>query len=105
MKSESLTLTVTPLAPPQHGLRLVGELDMATVTQLKAALETVSQNGPVTVDLAGLTFIDSTGLHAFMEFARSQNGNGPLVLASPSATAKRALEIAGLEGHPGVEFS
>ena len=45
---------------------------MATVTQLKAALETVSQNGPVTVDLSGLTFIDSTGLHAIMGFARSQ---------------------------------
>ena len=99
------SLTITPLVAPQHGFRLIGELDMATVTQLKAALETVSQNGPVTIDLAGLTFIDSTGLHAFMEFARSQNGNGPLVLASPSATAKRALEIAGLEGHPGVAFS
>ena len=96
---------VTPLVPPQHGLRLIGELDLGTVTQLKAALETVSQNGPVTVDLAGLTFIDSTGLHAIMEFARSQNGSGPLILASPSATAKRALEIAGLVGHPGVQIS
>jgi anti-anti-sigma factor len=105
MESESLTLTVTPLAPPQHGLRLIGELDMATVNQFKAALETVSQNGPVTVDLSGLTFIDSTGLHAMMGFARSQNGSGPLILARPSATAKRALEIAGLEGHPGVEIS
>ena len=98
-------LTVTPLVAPQHGLRLIGELDMATVTQLKAALETVSRNGPVTLDLAQLTFIDSTGLHAIMEFARSQNGSGPLILASPSATAKRAIEIAGLEGHPGVEIS
>ena len=105
MESESLTLTVTPLAPPQHGLRLIGELDMATVNQFKAALETVSQNGPVTVDLSGSTFIDSTGLHAMMGFARSQNGSGPLILARPSATAKRALEIAGLEGHPGVEIS
>ena len=93
---------VTPLVPPQHGLRLIGELDLATVTELKAALESVSRSDPVTLDLAQLTFIDSTGLHAIMEFARSQNGSGPLILASPSATAKRALEIAGLEGHPGV---
>jgi anti-anti-sigma factor len=96
---------VTPLVPPQHGLRLIGELDLATVTELKAALETVSRSDPVTLDLAQLTFIDSTGLHAIMEFARSQNGSGPLILASPSATAKRALEIAGLEGHPGLEIS
>ena len=96
---------VTPLAPPQHGLRLIGELDLGTVTELKAALESVTRSDPVTLDLAQLTFIDSTGLHAIMEFARSQNGSGPLILASPSATAKRALEIAGLEGHPGVQIS
>ena len=99
------SLTLTPLASPQHGLRLIGELDLATVTELRAALETVSRSDPVTLDLAQLTFIDSTGLHAIMEFARSQNGSGPLILASPSATAKRALEIAGLEGHPGLEIS
>lgn len=98
-------LTVTPLVAPEHGLRLIGELDMATVTQLKTAFETLSANGRVTLDLAELTFIDSTGLHAIMEFARSQNGSGPVILASPSATAKRAIEIAGLEGHPGVEIS
>ena len=98
------SLTITPLVA-QHGFRLIGELDMATVTQLKEALETVSRNGPVTLDLAQLTFIDSTGLHVIMEFARSLNGSGPVILASPSATAKRAFEIAGLEDHPGVEIS
>ena len=71
-------LTITPLVPPRHGLHLIGELDMATVAQLKTAFETVSGNGPVTLDLAELTFIDSTGLHAIMEFARSQNGSGPV---------------------------
>jgi anti-anti-sigma factor len=99
------SFTVTPLVSPQHGLRLIGELDMATVNQLTTALETVSRNGPVTLDLAQLTFIDSTGLHAIMQFASSQNGSGPVILAGPSATARRALEIAGLEGHPGVEVS
>jgi anti-anti-sigma factor len=98
-------LTITPLVPPRHGLHLIGELDMATVAQLKTAFETVSGNGPVTLDLAELTFIDSTGLHAIMEFARSKNGSGPVLLASPSATAKRAIEVAGLGGHPGVEVS
>jgi len=78
---------------------------MATVTELKAALQSVSRSDPVTLDLAQLTFIDSTGLHAIMEFARSQNGSGPLILATPSVTAKRALEIAGLDSHPGVEIS
>ena len=99
------SLTITPLTSPQHGLALIGELDMATVTELKAALQSVSRSDPVTLDLAQLTFIDSTGLHAIMELARSQNGSGPLILATPSVTAKRALEIAGLDSHPGVEIS
>ena len=98
-------LTITPLVPPQHGLHLIGELDMATVAQLETAFEAVSGDGPVTLDLAQLTFIDSSGLYAIMEFARSRNGSGPLILASPSATAKRAMEIAGLEGQFGVEIS
>jgi anti-anti-sigma factor len=98
-------LTITPFVPPQQGLHLIGELDMATVTQLETAFETVSGDGPVTLDLAQLTFIDSSGLHAIMDFARSRKGSGPLILASPSATAKRAMEIAGLEGQSGVEIS
>ena len=99
-------LIITPFVPPQHGLHLIGELDMATVTQLETAFESVSGDGPVTLDLGQLTFIDSSGLHAIMDFARSRNGSGgPLILASPSATAKRAMEIAGLEGQSGVEIS
>ena len=96
-------LTITPLVPPEHGLHLTGELDMATVTQLETAFEAVSGDGPVTLDLAQLTFIDSSGLYAIMEFARSRNGSGPLILASPTATARRAIAIAGLDGQPGVE--
>ena len=98
-------LTITPFAPPQHGLHLIGELDMATVTQLETAFESVSGDGPVTLDLSQLTFIDSSGLHAIMDFARSRNERDPLILASPSATAKRAMEIADLEGQSGVEIS
>ena len=98
-------LIITPFAPPQHGLHLIGELDMATVTQLETAFESVSGDGPVTLDLAQLTFIDSSGLYAIMEFARARNGSGPLILASPTATARRAIAIAGLDGQPGVEVS
>jgi hypothetical protein len=38
-----------------------------------------------------------------MEFARSRNGNGVLILVNPTSTAKRAMAIAGLDAQPGVE--
>ena len=98
-------LTITPFVPPQHGLHLAGELDMATVTQFRTALEAVSGDGSVTLDMGQLTFIDSSGLYAIMEFVRSLNGNGPLILASPTPTARRAIAIAGLDAQAGVEVN
>jgi hypothetical protein len=37
-----------------------------------------------------------------MEFADAW-GSGSVILLSPTATAKRAIAIAGLDGQPGVE--
>ena len=83
---------------------LTSALDAATVRATAQVWKELDRQHCL-FDLSGVRFIDSTGLHAMMGFARSQNGSGPLILARPSATAKRALEIAGLEGHPGVEVS
>ena len=61
-------LTLVPLESPLTGFRLIGELDISTALGLKAALDGLPQ-GSVTLDLAELTFIDSSGLHAIMRFA------------------------------------
>ena len=42
-----------------------GELDLATVPVLEAAL--VAQAGPVVLDLRGLTFVDATGLRLLIQ--------------------------------------
>ena len=63
---------------------------MATVTQLKAAHETVSENGPVTVDLAGLTFIDSTGLRCILKYDAEarQDGFSIALIQGPPAVQR-----------------
>lgn len=74
-----------------YRLALIGELDCASADALRAAIGAAEHRRPVsiTVDLGGLTFMDSTGINAFVEagrrarlggwaFAVSQAGGQPL---------------------------
>jgi anti-anti-sigma factor len=74
-------------------LRLVGELDMGTVGVLKNALQLVPPEEALTLDLEELEFIDSTGLHEFARYARSLNGQGPLILKNASPELARLFEL------------
>ena len=42
-----------------------GELDLVTVETLRAALDGIESTGRLVLDLRGLSFIDSTGLHCW----------------------------------------
>ena len=99
------SFALIPLDEPLRGFRLVGELDLATVPALKAALGPLAGHGPMTLDLTELTFIDSSGLNAIMQHARSSNGDGPLTLANPSAHVSRVLEIVQMNTHPAIRMS
>lgn len=79
-------------------LVLQGEIDSYTAPDLAERLAT---EPPVEiVDVAGVTFIDSSGLRAIVEAHQARNAAGSrLVLRSPSAAVQRLLEISGLAGH------
>ena len=49
------------------GLRLAGELDMATADELLDAIRGRSQEEPITLDFSGVTFMDSSGLRSLLE--------------------------------------
>ena len=102
---EDASLTLVPLAEPLRGFRLIGELDLATVPALKVALDPLAGHGPVTLDLAELTFIDSSGMHAILQFAPSLNGDDPLTLANTPAHVSRLLEMVQMNSHPGIRIS
>lgn len=78
--------------------RVGGEIDFANSPELAELLKPLGTSaGPVTVDLSDVTFIDSNGLHALLEFAtHSLNGTGPLTIANPSRTALRVMDIVGM---------
>jgi anti-sigma B factor antagonist len=75
-----------------------GELDLATVETLRAALDGVKGAGRLVLDLRGLSFIDSTGLHLLVALhERAQDDGFQLTLLAPAAPIDRAIRLCGLD--------
>ena len=87
------------------GLRLRGELDIAGADALLEQVESVAgRNGSpnLYVDLAELTFIDSSGIRALI--AASRNIRGKVVLLSPTPSVAKILDIVRVDTLPGLEI-
>ena len=77
-----------------RGFRLVGELDASNVTSLSDALQPeIDRGGDLTLDLAGLAFMDSTGIQVLVRTAQGLEGRGNLILLSPGTLVRRILEL------------
>jgi anti-sigma B factor antagonist len=74
-----------------------GELDIATQGELRAALERQAAQGAVTLDLAGLSFLDTSGLRLILETAEAARREGFAFAVLPGSPAiQRLFEIAGV---------
>jgi anti-sigma B factor antagonist len=83
--------------PESSTLRLAGEVDAATAPELVEALSGLNGATETTLDLAGVTFIDSSGLHAIVAYARSREPEGTVTLTEVSPNVSRLLEITCLQ--------
>jgi anti-sigma B factor antagonist len=74
---------------------LRGELDLLDAAAVAAALGTVAAREPrIIVDLAGLEFIDASGIAALSRGRRdARNAGGDLLLAAPQGRVRRVLAI------------
>jgi anti-sigma B factor antagonist len=80
------------------GWDVSGEIDAHTAPTLAAAM-TQLPSGVVTVDVAGVSFMDSSGLRVLIEAAtRARDGGGDLVIEHPTPGIARLIEISGLAG-------
>ena len=81
-------------------VEVTGELDALAAPQLRRRLDDlIAEQGNlhVAVDLAAVSFIDSTGLAVLVDAAgRLAAKGGSFVLLAPSRTTARVLEVAGL---------
>lgn len=85
----------------EDGVRLIltGELDLATVPRLSAALHRAQADARrVVLDLSALDFIDCSGGHLIVAADHSARGaGGQLVVVRGSAAVARFFTLTGLE--------
>lgn len=76
-------------------LRIEGELDLSNVDALRPELMDIVAEQPdrVILELASLSFMDSSGIALLVEAAQQV---GSLELRNPSAVIRRVLEATGL---------
>lgn len=81
-------------------VRVKGEVDLATAPALEQRLNELVDEGArqISVDLAGLEFMDTTGLSVLVRVQqRLQGDDGRILLLSPNASVQKTLEITGLD--------
>ena len=81
-------------------IQVVGEVDLYSSPELrKAILKAVpSAEGSLAIDLAGVTYIDSSGVATLVEGLRSAREHGiGFALVSPSPAVMQVLELARLD--------
>jgi anti-sigma B factor antagonist len=85
---------------------LIGELDDASVPLLRDRLAELTGElvGDLVLDIAGLSFVDSTGLGLFVTVHKNLEERGRrLILLGPTPMARRILEITRLDSVLHVE--
>ena len=89
------------VCPDRSGVAvaLAGELDLATVGEVRRTLEHLRGLGwrDFVVDLQALTFLDSTGVHLLLEtYDRALAAGGSLTVVSATPEVHRVLELTGV---------
>lgn len=92
---------VVSAVPETGGVRLVvvGEVDVVSAGQLREYLAGAldMRLEALTVDLGGVTFLDSTGLSALVyAHDRAQDEGVSLVVTDPQPQVRRLLDVTGL---------
>lgn len=87
-------------------VRLWGEIDASLRDQASAAMvELATRGGPYVVDVAGVTFIDSSGIAFILQLHRLAIEEGSTaILRDPPGLVTDMLELIGLTGAIPLEF-
>lgn len=84
-------------APHEATVSVVGELDLATAPLLDEAVDSFGDpdSRQLTVDMAGLAFMDSSGLAVLL---KARQAGWKVVLRRPARPVREVVEASGLAG-------
>jgi len=91
---------------PEGAIVVHGDIDVAGGPILEAAILEREGDGPITIDLADVVFIDSSGLRSLLGASRRAGDRGEQVtLRRVGPEVRRLLEITGTTEHFLIESS
>jgi anti-anti-sigma factor len=91
--SNRLQLSVT-----NSSIAVAGEIDAESAPQLEAAIDQFGASDKVRLDVAGVTFIDSSALRVLVaQHHRLDGAGGRLEIVNPSKSVVRLFEITSLD--------
>ena len=93
------------ITPSTNGWSVTGEIDAATAQQLADAFANLPDvdDGAVEVDLARVTFIDSSGLRVLLGLAdRAEASGRAVVIRNASRPVSKLLAVTQLESRFGL---
>jgi anti-anti-sigma factor len=76
-----------------------GDIDITTVSTLSEHLGHLARKNPqrLVIDLAGVSFIDSSGLGGFVRIRKALPADCPVVIRSPQRRVRKLFKITGLD--------
>jgi anti-anti-sigma factor len=76
-----------------------GEIDISTVGTLSEHLGNLARKNPqrLIIDLAGVSFIDSSGLGGFARIRKALPPDCPVVIRSPQRRVRQVFRLTGLD--------
>jgi anti-anti-sigma factor len=91
-----LRITVEPLEDARL-IRAAGEIDLSNVAALRRELDAARMEAvTVLLDLSGVTFIDSSGLHLLLRASHSSAvSDWAFFVVRPSESVLRLIEVSG----------
>jgi anti-anti-sigma factor len=87
---------IEELAP--RSFRVTGSFDVPSAGSFHEVLDLLSREaGDITLDLSGVTFMDSGGLRAVLQACSDLGERGDVRLVNPSDQVSRLLHITGVD--------
>ena len=79
-------------------IQVAGELDAATAAALEAAFDELDPTAQAVIDMAGIEFMDSTGVRVVLKKTLSmREAGGSLRIRSASPAVRRVLQMTSLD--------